>query len=143
VALNLGQYERNALENRQFVAEPPPRRGSNPARIAVIEMVHPRRTEIFAPPAARPATLSAPPHQKIPARLLTVRAQLEFTLTRSLAVTFWDGYVVSPILVQDLHQCLAATAFAFGGLDRVAGRLDWLAIDLENHVVFTQTSFIR
>src|ERR1700726_786265 len=110
-------------------------------------MVPPRRPEIFPPPPTPPpgrlSPATPPPPKKMPARLLTVRAQLEFTLTRSLAVTFWDGYVVSPILVQDLHQCLAATAFAFGGLDRVAGRLDWLAIDLENHVVFTQTSFIR
>src|ERR1700722_12603613 len=27
-----------------------PRRGSNPARIAAVEMAHPRRAEIFAPP---------------------------------------------------------------------------------------------
>ncbi len=43
-------------------APPPPRRGSNPARKRVIEMVHPRRAEIFAPPDFRPTgAWPAPP----------------------------------------------------------------------------------
>ncbi len=133
---DLGPYERNALGTMRFVAEPPPRRGSNPVRVGFIRVVRPRRTEIFAPPAAPPRhALPTPPKNTRTAfdRAGSVRVYPDSLL----AVTFLDGYVVSAILVPDLHQCLAATAFAFGGLDRVAGRLDWLAIDLKNHVVFT------
>jgi len=61
------------------------------------------------------------PHQKNTRTAFDRAGSVRVYPDSLLAVTFLDGYVVSPILVPDLHQCLAATTFAFGGLNRVAG----------------------
>jgi hypothetical protein len=83
VVLNLEPSERDAGRLKRCGAQPPPRRGSNPVRISFIQVVHPRRTEIFALPDF--------PRQKNTRTAFDRAGAVRVYPDSLLAVTFLDG----------------------------------------------------